>query len=153
MCETCWTPMRDGGLAVCDYCGLVWYCGEVCKAKDWDDHKLECFFIGQEGPGGRVLNDVLRLVGRIWLKMKHGGKSFKEKQGNLQVRWEELPDHSDELREKNDDFLTSQFHLLEAVMKKEGMPDMRTFITIYGRIVRNSFYLRSDTRYCKKESG
>ena len=40
------------------------YCGEVCRMKGWEEHKMECSFIGQEGAGGRVLNDQLRLVAR-----------------------------------------------------------------------------------------
>ena len=34
--------------------------------------QAECAFIGQEGAGGRVLNDQLRLVARIWLNIKRG---------------------------------------------------------------------------------
>ena len=34
--------------------------------------QVECAFIGQEGAGGRVLNDQLRLVARIWLNIKRG---------------------------------------------------------------------------------
>ena len=44
----------------CEDCGLVRFCGEVCKMRGWQEHRTECEALGQEGAGGRVLNDTLR---------------------------------------------------------------------------------------------
>ena len=140
MCENCWQPMENGGLAWCDACGLVRYCGEVCKGKGWEEHKIECTFIGQEGAGGRVLNDQLRLVARIWVKIRREGSMIIEEQGDLMV-------HAEELMDKNEELLLAQYCLLRAVMKKEDMPDMKTFVSIYGKMIINSFSLRTDTRF------
>ena len=56
------------------------YCGEVCKAKGWTEHRIECAFIGQDGAGGRVLNDQLRLVARIWMRIRTEEESISEQQ-------------------------------------------------------------------------
>ena len=60
MCEQCWSGMTGGGLSWCEDCGLVRYCGEVCRMRGWEEHRRECEAVGQEGAGGRVLNDILR---------------------------------------------------------------------------------------------
>ena len=146
MCEYCWSPMADGGLAWCDACGLVRYCGEVCKGKGWKEHGIECTFIGQEGAGGRVLNDQLRLVARIWIKIRMEGEKFVEQHGWLSNSWSDLLDHAEDLMERKEDLLLAQYRLLGAVMRKGDMPDMKTFVSIYGKIICNSFSLRSDTR-------
>ena len=36
-CEFCWCPMVGGGLTWCQECGLVRYCGEVCRMKVTSD--------------------------------------------------------------------------------------------------------------------
>ena len=146
MCEYCWGPMKDGGLAWCDACGLVRYCGEVCKGKGWPEHKIECTFIGQEGAGGRVLNDQLRLVARLWIKIRTEGEMITEHQGCLSNSWASLQDKAENLVDRKGDLLLAQYQLLGAVMKKMDMPDMKTFVSIYGKMIINSFALRTDTR-------
>ena len=138
--------MADGGLAWCDACGLVRYCGEVCKGKGWKEHGIECTFIGQEGAGGRVLNDQLRLVARIWIKIRMEGEKFVERHGWLSNSWPGLLDHAEHLMERKEDLLLAQYRLLGAVMRKKDMPDIKTFVSIYGKMIINSFSLRSDTR-------
>ena len=138
--------MDGGGVAWCDECGLVRYCGEVCKMKGWENHKVECTMIGQEGAGGRVLNDKLRLVTRIWLKIRSGG-SISENTENGEGpgrRWDELMDHAEEILKEKEELLDSQYNLLGAVLKKDIMPDRKTFVSIYGKMLINSFSLRSD---------
>ena len=135
--------MTGGGLAWCNECGLVRYCGEVCRMRGWEEHKLECTMIGQEGAGGRVLNDQIRLVARIWLK-KRAGTNIAEHQGGITRTWDDLMDHAEEMEKEKEELLNSQYNLLGAVLKKQNMPDMKTFVSIYGKMLVNSFSLRSD---------
>ena len=135
--------MSGGGLAWCNECGLVRYCGEVCRMRGWEEHKLECTMIGQEGAGGRVLNDQLRLVARIWLKIRDGTK-VSDNQSGITRAWDDLMDHAEEMDKEKEELLNSQYNLLGAVLKKQNMPDRKTFVSIYGKMLVNSFSLRSD---------
>ena len=114
--------------------------------KGWEEHKLECTMIGQEGAGGRVLNDQLRLVTRIWLKIR-SGRNMGEVSDDLVRSWDDLVDHAEEMLEEKEELLNCQYNLLGAVIKKQMMPDKKTFVSIYGKMLINSFSLRSD-RYC-----
>ena len=138
--------MERGGLCWCESCGLVRYCGEVCKGRGEEEHREECRAIGQKNAGGRVLNDELRLVARIWLKLRKDGKSPGEKQGVLLRNWTDLEDNFEKLLEREEKFLHAQYHLLGAVLNNSDMPDFITFVHIYGKIVFNGFLLRSSTR-------
>merc|ERR1711970_148312 len=66
--------------------------------------------------------------------------------GDLVKSWDDLKDHADELTLNKQDLLQAQYHLLGAVMKKEDMPDMKTFVSIYGKMMVNSFFLRTHSR-------
>ena len=112
--------------------------------KGWEEHRMECCFIGQEGAGGRVLNDQLRLVARIWLNLKIGRGQDGEQCGEYRMTWGQLEDHKEEIMKEKEELITSQYNLLGAVMKKEDMPDKETFISIYGKMLVNSLSLRSD---------
>ena len=136
--------MVGGGLTWCHECGLVRYCGEVCRMKGWDEHKAECAFIGQEGAGGRVLNDQLRLVARIWLNLKLGRGEEAEVDGEYSRCWDKMEGHEELVMADKEELINSQYNLLGAVMKKEDMPDKNTFISIYGKMLINSTALRSD---------
>ena len=136
--------MSEGGLAWCDECGLVRYCGEVCKMKGWEEHKVECTMIGQEGAGGRVLNDKLRLVARIWVKIRTRRAKMTENHDGLTRSWDDLMDHAEHLMSEKEQLLTSQYNLLGAVMKKQEMPGKEMFVSIYGKMLVNSFSLRTD---------
>ena len=111
--------------------------------RGWEEHKLECTMIGQEGAGGRVLNDQLRLVTRIWLKIR-SETNMSENQRSTTRNWDDLMDHAEELEKEKEELMNSQYILLGAVLKKQNMPDRKTFVSIYGKMLVNSFSLRSD---------
>ena len=90
------------------------------------------------------LNDQLRLVLRIWLKIRSEGVHKVERVSNMSKCWDYLVDHAKELQAANKEELNAQYNELGAVMKKADMPSMETFINIYGKILVNSFSLRSD---------
>ena len=58
--------------------------------------------------------------------------------------WDDLVDHAKELLAASREGLIAQYNELGAVMKKADMPSMDTFVNIYGKILVNSFSLRSD---------
>jgi len=154
VCEYCWGSMVGGGLTWCHECGLVRYCGEVCRMKGWDEHKMECSFIGQEGAGGRVLNDELRLVARLWLNIRMLLRDkMKEESGEYSMSWDQLEEHREEILAEKQELIDSQFNLLGAVMKKEDMPDKDTFISIYCKMLINCINLRSDRSFSPEPFG
>ena len=144
VCEYCWSSMVGGGLTWCQECGLVRYCGEVCRMKGWEEHRMECSFIGQHGAGGRVLSDNLRLLVRIWLNIKTGRGMDPEICGDLEKSWASLEDHIEDIKNDKEHLLRCQYHLLGAVMNKEDMPDYDTFVSIYCKILINGIPLTSD---------
>ena len=58
--------------------------------------------------------------------------------------WDYLVDHVKELMAANKEELIAQYNELGAVLKKVNMPSMDNFVNIYGKILVNSFSLRSD---------
>ena len=63
---------------------------------------------------------------------------------NLVRTWDDLMDHAEEMLEEKEELLNCQYNLLGAVIKKQMMPDKKTFVSIYGKMLINSFSLRSD---------
>ena len=90
------------------------------------------------------LNDQLRLIVRIWLKIRTEGVHKVERVGNMSKCWDYLVDHVKELMAVNKEELIAQYSQLGDVLKKVNMPSMDTFVNIYGKILVNSFSLRSD---------
>ena len=138
--------MEEGGLVWCEACGLVRYCGAACKEEGWEEHEIECTYIGQEGAEGWVMNDHLRLVARIWIRIRIEGHLIRETQAGLSKSWADLKDTSDSLLKEKKEMLTAQYRLLGSVMRKVDMPDMDTFVSIYSKMINNAFFLRTDTR-------
>ena len=94
--------------------------------------------------GGRVLNDHLRLLVRIWLKIKIGRGMEPEQCGDYERSWVMLEDHAEDIMKDKENMLRSQYHLLGAVMSKEDMPDFDSFVSIYCKILINGIPLTSD---------
>ena len=110
-----------------------------------EEHRMECKALGQLMTTARQgLNDQLRLVIRIWLKIRTEGVHKVERVGNMSKCWDYLVDHVKELMAANKEDLIAQYNELGAVLKKVNMPSMDIFVNIYGKILINSFSLRSD---------
>ena len=144
MCEHCWSKVAGGCETLCGSCCLVRYCGEHCKVMGADEHRLECSIMGQLGTARMGLNDQLRLVVRIWLKIRREGVDKAEKDGDMSKCWDDLVDHTKELLAASREGLIAQYNELGAVLKKVDMPSMDTFVNIYAKILVNAFSLRSD---------
>ena len=91
-----------------------------------------------------MLNDELRLLARIWIKIKMEGVDIVEEQGSLTNSWSDLTDNAEDLMCKKEKFLDAQYCLLGTVVRKVDMPKM--IVSLYGKMMINFFSLRADTR-------
>ena len=64
--------------------------------------------------------------------------------GEYRRSWDKMEGHEELVMADKEELINSQYNLLGAVMKKEDMPDKKTFISIYGKMLINSTALRSD---------
>ena len=92
------------------------------------------------------LSDHLRLILRIWLKIRSEGVHRVERAENLSKCWDYLVDHSVELQAEADnrEVLQTEFNELGTILSKADMPSLEIFTNIYSKILVNSFSLRSD---------
>ena len=120
------------------------YCGDECKLAGEEEHEEECGAMGKVGAGRMMMSEQLRLVARIWLKIRKKDANTMEQDGTISKSWADLMDHKEELMNDSEELLLAQYNALGAVMKKADMPPMETFVEIYGKILTNSFSLRSD---------
>ena len=92
------------------------------------------------------ISDHLRLILRIWLRIRSEGVHRVERAENLSKCWDYLVDHSKQLQAEGDnrDILQSEFNELGTILSKADMPSLEIFINIYSKILVNSFSLRSD---------
>ena len=92
------------------------------------------------------LTDHLRLIIRIWLKIRSEGVHRVERAENLSKCWDYLVDHSAELQAEPDnrEVLQAEFNELGTILSKADMPSLEIFTNIYSKILVNSFSLRSD---------
>lgn len=144
VCSYCWSRLVPGGGGGCGGCGLVRYCGEECREGGREEHQEECKVMENAGAGKMMLSDQLRLVTRIWLKVRKNEEDHVEQEGSLRKSWTELMDHKEELLSDSEELLLAQYNALGSVLRKVDMPPMDKFVEIYGKILTNSFSLRSD---------
>lgn len=145
VCESCWGSVGQGEGLPCQACRLVCYCSPLCKEKGEGDHAAECQALAQAGTAAVILPDQLRLVIRIWLKVRNAEEGSLEETGyGLEKNWDSLMDHAQELREDSMDLLKIGYQQLVSVLRREDLPSLDTYISIYGKILINSFSLRTD---------
>ena len=124
----------------CPACGVVRFCGEECRGRGEEEHEEECDNMSKE----RELSDQLRLIVKIWRKIKREGVDKVEVYGTVSRCWEDLIDHVEELLEDKEDLMIAQYNQMESVMSKSDLPPWETFVSIYGKVMTNCFSLRSD---------
>ena len=91
------------------------------------------------------LSDQLRLVLKIWLKIRRKDEEqFLEEGEGISKSWSGLIDHYEDLVLDSKELLEAQYSILRAHIKPADLPSMEEFIRIYGKILTNSFSLRSD---------
>jgi len=151
ICAYCWTLLETSSIVTCPSCPLVSYCSQKCREENSQEHLRECTVLGKVGS---LISDQLRLVMKIWLKLR--GKEdndFREEGENISKSWNSLIDHYEDLVNDSKDLLTAQYKVLETHINKSDLPSMEEFITIYGKILTNSFSLRSDRYSCPEPFG
>ena len=134
----------SGGGAGCDGCGLARYCGEDCKEAGKEEHGEECRVLENLGKKKMMLSDQLRLVARIWFKIRKTNVVHVEQEGTFSQSWEDLMDHKEELMGDSEELMLAQYETLGSVLEKSDMPPMAKFVEICGKILTNAFSLRSD---------
>jgi len=139
ICSYCWSRLLVSCSAGCEECGLVRYCGEKCKVAGEQEHMEEC-----RAMGGAELSDQLRLVASIWLKIRKEEINTVEHDGKMTKSWIDLVDHADDWMMESEKLLVEQYNELGLALKEPDMPTMETFVEIFGKILTNSFSLRSD---------
>ena len=106
------------------------------------DHRQECTVLGT---AGLHLSDQLRLVMKIWLKVRRkDAVELVEEGAKTSKSWADLISHYDQLVKDSKELLEAQYGCLQAHISQADLPSMEQFITIYGKILTNSFSLRSD---------
>ena len=119
---------------------MVRFCGEDCKRRGEEEHNEECGSMKRE----RGFSDQLRLVVKIWRKIRKEGVHKSETHGEVVRCWDDLMDHVEELVEDKEDLLIAQYEQMEAVMPRSEIPPWKIFLSIYGKVMTNCFSLRSD---------
>ena len=140
ICCNCWRRLNPRCHVCCSSCGLARYCGDHCKKEGLEEHAEECSLEKNE----RRLSDQLRLIVKIWRKIRREGVEKMEVMGTLFRCWNDLIDHVDEMLLNNKELLAEQYALLKAVLKDSEIPPWKVFLSIYGKVVTNCFSLRSD---------
>ena len=142
MCGHCWSCVSPGHGTECRSCSLVIYCSPACREEASQEHRQECTVLGT---AGLHLSDQLRLVMKIWLKVRRREEADLVERGEKTSKtWAGLISHSDQLLQDSRDLLEAQYGCLQAHIKQADLPSMEEFVTIYGKILTNSFSLRSD---------
>ena len=143
ICSHCWGSLAGLSLTTCTSCSLVNYCSPRCRDEDSQEHGQECTVLGQADLTN--LSDQLRLVLKIWLKIRRKDEDqFLEEGERTSKSWSGLIDHYEDLVKDSKDLLEAQYGILKAHIKPADLPSMEEFIRIYGKILTNSFSLRSD---------
>ena len=134
--------MVPGSGTSCQSCSLVTYCSPACREEAQEEHRQECTVLGT---AGLHLSDQLRLVMKIWLKVRRREElELVEEGGRTSKSWAGLISHSEQLLQDSRDLLEAQYGCLQAHIKQADLPSMEQFVNIYGKILTNSFSLRSD---------
>ena len=82
---------------------------------------------------------------KIWLKVRRRDEVELVERGEKTIKtWAGLISHYDRLVQDSKDLLEAQYGCLQAHINQADLPSMEQFITIYGKILTNSFSLRSD---------
>jgi len=146
VCEQCWGRMTPATHQICKNCNMVCYCSNNCRIAGTAEHRLECLILSRAGTARLALSDHLRLIIRIWLRIRSEGVHRVERAGNLSKCWDYLVDHCKPLETEgsNREILQNEYNELGNILSKADMPSYEVFLNIYSKILVNSFSLRSD---------
>ena len=142
---------------------MVCYCSNNCRVAGTAEHRLECLILTRSGNKRHSLSDHIRLIMRIWLRIRSEGVHRVERADTLSKCWDYLVDHTKALEVStnirkiktthdllsqgegdNKEILEKEYSEMGNILNKADMPSLQVFINIYSKILVNSFSLRSD---------
>merc|ERR1719189_1176824 len=144
VCENCLKYTDSwGGIKLCSKCELVGYCSDVCREEDLQRHGLECELV--RAAPRRPLPHRAWFIARACLKVQHEGYEVPDRINKKRTRrFKDLVDHYDDVTK--DSFKIENDFWYKDVSELLGLltPPREEFISIYGRLLVNSFALRAD---------
>ena len=140
ICDECWSRIEIGYGECCMSCGVVRYCDFGCRARGHREHYLECGNVRRE----RQASDMVRLIARIWRRIKTDTENLQETDGVNIRTWDDLMNNAEDLIKERHEELMQEYNQLQDVLDDDDMPDWKTFVSICGKIITNCFCLRSD---------
>ncbi|XP_023338856.1 histone-lysine N-methyltransferase SMYD3 isoform X2 [Eurytemora carolleeae] len=149
VCEFCWEKIKLG-LVSCPGCQQTKYCSQSCLDAGEKEHQEECQILRSDENQLTELPDQLRLVLRLWVISKNNEKNVAEHGAGISRKWEDLMDHASDLGRDSQEFIQIQFDTFSRCISSTGMPTLEQFRSIYGKILTNSFSLRTD-RFSRPE--
>ena len=109
-----------------------------------EEHGEECRVLEKLGSEKMMLSDQLRLVARIWFKIRKADVLHVEQEGTFSKSWEDLMDHREELMNDSEELILDQYKTLGSVLEKDDMPPLDKFVEICGKLLTNAFSLSYD---------
>jgi len=144
VCDRCFAFKDEWqGITLCGDCSTVGYCGEQCRLKDRERHRVECSLVVMRNK--RSWPHKVWFLARACIRLGSEGWDQRERINNKKSRaFRDLVDHyndvtTDPSKETNKWWQKEVAELLGALM-----PPMEEYLSIYGRLLVNSFALRVD---------
>ncbi|XP_071526525.1 histone-lysine N-methyltransferase SMYD3-like [Panulirus ornatus] len=145
-CEYCLASYRkDRLLTWCKECGRACYCSDRCRELAEPLHRRECIVFRLK-PHYKP-KDFARFLARLIWKLKDGGDEIAEKIDEKRSRrFDDLESHSREIKDDREQmkYLDSLMPDLLVLVGKKNLPNREDLITIYGKVLVNSFCLLDD---------
>jgi len=144
VCEKCFVYCDGWGeITPCPKCDCVGYCSDDCRKADEDRHRVECALVSMRTR--KTWPHRAWFVARACLKVQAEGYKEKDRINNKKSRaFGDLVDHCSDITK--DPSLNDWWHKEVSELLGSLMPDPEEYMSIYGRLLVNSFALRVDNK-------
>jgi len=146
VCEFC-LAYRDGWgeITLCPECESVGYCSQKCREEDLERHRLECSLVRLRNR--KTWPHRAWFVARACLKVQAEGYEVPDKINNKRCRaFGDLVDHYDDITTDSSKDGHGWWYKDVEELLGSLMPDKQEYLSIYGRLLVNSFALRVDNK-------
>ncbi|XP_064107516.1 histone-lysine N-methyltransferase SMYD3-like [Macrobrachium nipponense] len=145
-CEYCLGSFRkDRILTRCSDCYRAWYCSRMCRDLAEPLHRKECEIFRRK-PEFKP-RDTARFMARLICKLRDGGDEISEKVDDRRSRsFKDLMSHFREIKQDRRQlrYLREMMPDLKVLLGEGNLPDHSSLVTIYGKVMVNSFCLLDD---------
>merc|ERR1712130_778181 len=148
VCDWCFVYKDEWqGITMCPACNTVGYCGKRCRDAARPRHQVECGLLVLRGR--KTWPHRAWFLARACLRLDAEGWDERDKINNTKSRaFRDLLDHysditSDDSRTKD---INGYWEKEVAELLGDLMPPMEEYLSIYGRLLVNSFALRVDNK-------